>query len=146
MRIDGAVGHDPPLLSRIWAQGPAKDYRGAEGVCRADGTGRQRSPAQALQTRLDVEPVLFVGGVHRDRHAVCWKGNLLKCFFSFSFARYTEDSISARAAVDYSCSLLKHYIPGPSEPSNYKSWSGHTFKFIHLFVDQTRSCFKIQFM
>lgn len=71
-----AVGHGPPQLSGEWAQGPAEDYRGAPGVRRTDGTGRQRSAAPALQTRLDVEPILSAGGVHRVGHAVRRKGSL----------------------------------------------------------------------
>lgn len=89
MRIDGAVGHGPPQLSRIRIQGPAKDYRGAEGVRRTDRTGRQWSAAQALQTRLDVEPVLFAGGIHRDGHAVCRKGSLIMFFLCFSFPSFS---------------------------------------------------------
>lgn len=79
----GAVGRGPPQLSGVRSQGPAKDYRGAEGVHGADGTGRQWSSAQALQTRLDVEPVLPVGGVHRDGHAVCRKGSSTTHSLSF---------------------------------------------------------------
>lgn len=78
MPIVGAMGRSPPQLPGGRAQGPEKDYRGAPGVRGADGTGRQWSATQALQTGLDVEPVLFVGGVHRDGHAVRRKGSVSK--------------------------------------------------------------------
>lgn len=79
MPVGGALGGGPPQLSGLRTQGPAEDYRGAKVAYGADGRGRQRSAAQALQARVDVEPVLFVGGVHGDGHAVCRKGK--KCPF-----------------------------------------------------------------
>lgn len=81
MCFGGAVGHSLRRLPRTQSQSPAQDYGGAEGVDGADRTGRQRSSPQALQTRLDVEPVLFAGGVHGDGHAVCRKGNF-QCMLS----------------------------------------------------------------
>lgn len=106
MSIDVAVGHGPPQLSRVRAQGPTKDYRGEEGVCGTDGRGRQRCAAQALQTRVDVEPVLFVGGVHRDGHAVCWKGrSRIYLSMTLLFLCHEAPAVTPQPVVDLSLQL-----------------------------------------
>lgn len=73
------MGRGPPGLSGTRPQGPAEDPGGAEGVRGADGTGRQRGAAPALQAGVDVEPVLPAGGVHRDGHAVRREGEHILC-------------------------------------------------------------------
>lgn len=53
----------------------AEDYRGTKQRNKEpDESGRRAGNAQTLQTRVDVESVLPVGGVHRKWRSVCGKG------------------------------------------------------------------------
>lgn len=79
------MGLGPPRLSRDGVKDPAKDYSGAQGLHGSNRTGRQRGAAEALQARLDVEPVLFVGGVHRHGPSVCRKGSFIKISTTLHF-------------------------------------------------------------